>query len=60
MNAHNGAFVSKGELLGVICNPFGEIETKLLSTVDGYIIGINNQPIVNEGDALIHLGIEGE
>lgn len=60
MNAHNGAFVSKGELLGVICNPFGEIETKLTSTVDGYIIGINNQPIVNEGDALIHLGIEGE
>ena len=60
MNARNGAFVSKGDLLGVICNPFGEIENKILSTADGYIIGINNQPVVNEGDALIHLGIEGE
>lgn len=60
MNASNGAFVLKGDLLGVICNPFGEIENKIISTVDGYIVGINNQPVVNEGDALIHLGIEGE
>ncbi len=58
MNANNGAFVNKGDLLGVICNPFGEIEHKILSNVDGYIVGVNNQPVVNEGDALIHLGIE--
>jgi predicted deacylase len=58
MNAHNGAYVSKGDLLGVICNPFGNIEHKILSTVDGYIVGINNQPVVNQGDALIHLGLE--
>ena len=60
MNASNGAFVSKGDLLGVICNPFGEIENKLIAPADGYIVGINNQPVVNEGDALIHLGIEKE
>lgn len=60
MNARNGAHVRKGDLLGVICNPFGEIENKILSTVDGYIVGTNNQPVVNEGDALIHLGIEGD
>lgn len=58
MSANNGSFVQKGDLLGVICNPFGEVETKILSTVDAYIVGINNQPVVNEGDALIHLGIE--
>jgi len=58
MNASNGAFVSKGDLLGVICNPFGEIENKLIAPADGYIVGINNQPVVNEGDALIHIGIE--
>jgi predicted deacylase len=58
MNAHNGAHVRKDDLLGVICNPFGEIEVKVVSPVDGYIVGINNQPVVNEGDALIHLGIE--
>jgi uncharacterized protein len=60
MNARNGAHVRKGDLLGVICNPFGDIENKILSTVDGYIVGTNNQPVVNEGDALIHLGIEGD
>ena len=58
MNAMNGAYVSKDDFLGVICNPFGEIERKILSTADGYIVGINNQPVVNQGDALIHLGME--
>lgn len=58
MNAMNGAYVSKDDFLGVICNPFGEIEHKILSTADGYIVGINNQPVVNQGDALIHLGME--
>jgi uncharacterized protein len=58
MNKINGALVSKGDLLGVICNPFGNIERKILSTTDGYIVGVNNQPVVNEGDALIHIGRE--
>lgn len=58
MNANNGTYVRKGDLLGVICNPFGEVEHKVLATVDGYIVGVNNQPVVNEGDALIHLGME--
>lgn len=58
MNASNGAHVRKDDLLGVICNPFGEVEYKILSPVDGYIVGVNNQPVVNEGDALIHLGME--
>lgn len=58
MNANNGAHVRKDDLLGVLCNPFGEVEHKILSPVDAYIVGINNQPIVNEGDALIHLGME--
>lgn len=60
MNANNGAFVSKGDLLGVICNPFGEAEDKIVSPVNGYIVGINNQPVVNQGDALIHIGMEEE
>lgn len=58
MNASNGAHVRKDDLLGVICNPFGEVEHKILSPVAGYIVGVNNQPVVNEGDALIHLGME--
>ena len=59
MNKLNGSYVSKNDLLGVIFNPFGVIEHKVLSTADGYIVGINNQPVVNQGDALIHIGMEG-
>lgn len=59
-NKANGSHVNKNELLGVICNPYGEIETKILSPVDGYVVGINNHPVVNEGDALIHLGLTEE
>lgn len=58
MNASNGAYVEKGDLLGVICNPFGGIEHQIFATVDGYIVGVNNQPVVNQGDALIHIGME--
>lgn len=60
MTAMNGTYVSKNDLLGVICNPFGEVENKIYSAIDGYIVGINNQPVVNQGDALIHLGMEEE
>lgn len=58
MNASNGAYIEKGDLLGVICNPFGGIEHQIFATVDGYIVGVNNQPVVNQGDALIHIGME--
>ncbi len=58
MNVTNGAYVQKHDLLGVICNPFGSVEHKIRSHVDGYIVGINNQPVVNQGDALIHIGME--
>lgn len=58
MSVNNGAHVRQGDLLGIIFDPFGETEDKLLSPVTGYIIGINNQPVVNQGDALIHVGME--
>lgn len=58
MNVTNGAYVEKNDMLGVICNPFGSVEYKILSSVDGYIVGINSQPVVNQGDALIHIGME--
>ena len=53
-----GTFVKKEEIVGWISDPFGEMETELRSPANGYIVGINNQPVVNEGDALIHIGTE--
>jgi uncharacterized protein len=54
----NGTYVNKDEVLGAICNPYGQIEGRIVSPIDGYIIGLNNQPVVNQGDALMHIGSE--
>jgi hypothetical protein len=54
----NGAHILKGEIIGMICDPYGEHQEKLVANHDGYIVGINNQPVVNQGDALMHIGIE--
>lgn len=54
----NGSHINKGDLLGVICNPFGEVNDRIYAPDDGFIFGINNQPVVNQGDALIHWGKE--
>jgi predicted deacylase len=53
-----GAFVEKDSMIGKIVSPFGEKETFLFTPSDGFLIGINNQPIVNEGDALMNIGVE--
>ncbi len=54
----NGSHIRKGDLLGMICSPYGEVEQKLSAPYDGYIIGVNNLPVINQGDALIHVGAE--
>jgi predicted deacylase len=53
----NGTLIEKGEEIGFICDPYGDHEERIISSHRGYIIGVNNQPVVNEGDALMHLGI---
>jgi uncharacterized protein len=54
----NGSFVKKDEYLGNITDPYGEFETEIISPASGYIIGINNLPVINRGDAIIHIGIK--
>lgn len=50
-----GAHVEKGDVIGVISDPFGELEHEIVANHEGIIIGRNNLPLVNEGDALFHL-----
>ena len=50
-----GENVGVGDLLGVVSDPFGEVETEIKSGLAGVIIGRTNLPIVNEGDALFHV-----
>lgn len=52
-----GSYIEKDTVIGTISDPYGEMEMELRSPDNGYIIGINNQPVINEGDALIHIGV---
>jgi predicted deacylase len=52
-----GDFVVKNSVIGNISDPFGEFNQKLKSRISGYVIGLNHQPLVHQGDALIHIGV---
>jgi predicted deacylase len=55
-----GQFVNKGEILGVLKDPYGYNKSDVICRYSGYIIGHNNASVVNQGDALFHIGIEYE
>lgn len=50
-----GARVRKDDLLGIVSDPFGERETRILAPCGGIVICRTNLPLVNEGDALFHV-----
>ncbi len=52
-----GARVEKGERLATISDPMAEQETVVVSPTAGVLIGRANLPLVNEGDALFHIGV---
>jgi len=53
-----GQQVEIGQKLGLIAGPYGEFERSVKSRVKGHIIAVNNNPVVNRGDALMHIGTE--
>ena len=53
-----GELIHKNQLVGSITDPFGEFHEEVKSTVSGYVVGLNNNPVVNAGDALLHIGMD--
>ena len=53
-----GALVQKNQWIGELTDPFGEFKEQIKSPVTGYVVGLNNNPVVNAGDALMHLGLD--
>lgn len=53
----NGKKIQKNQLIGAITDPFGDFYSQIKAPVSGYIISVNNNPVVNQGDALMHIGI---
>lgn len=50
-----GDFVTKGDILGVITDPYGSFKHRIKASHNGYIINVNFTPIVYTGDAIYHL-----
>jgi predicted deacylase len=52
-----GAQIRKGETLGFVRDPAGDNETPVEALVSGVLIGRTETPLVNEGDAVFHVGV---
>ncbi|MTI86667.1 MAG: succinylglutamate desuccinylase/aspartoacylase family protein [Balneolaceae bacterium] len=49
-----GDELDRKELLGWVKDPYGKLNAKITAPKSGMVIGLNNCPVVNKGDALIH------
>ncbi len=50
-----GTRVRKNEVIGHISDPFGALEIEIIAPFSGIVVGRNNLPLVNEGEALFHI-----
>lgn len=52
----NGSAVKKGQELGLVTDTFAKKSKTIKSPIDGFVFCINHQAVVNQGDALFHIG----
>lgn len=53
----NGALVKRNQVMGYMTDPFGDFKQPIKAPATGYVIGLNNNPILHQGDAIAHIGI---
>lgn len=53
-----GEKVVKKQVLGSIGDPFGHEEFVIKASETGHIVGLSYSPVVSQGDALIHIGVQ--
>jgi len=51
-----GQEINKNQTLGTITDPYGQTKFLIKSPNKGYVLGINNMPVVNAGDAIFNIG----
>jgi predicted deacylase len=54
------SFVKKGDLLATISDPYGKVEHKVKAPHAGFIINVNDAPIIFQGDAIFHISTQLE
>lgn len=50
-----GNFVNQGDVIGQITDPYGKIFKHVKASNDGYVVNVNEAPLVYQGDALFHI-----
>ena len=58
--ANLGDQIIKGEVLAVIGTPYGEVIDSVIATHSGILIGKQNIPLVQEGEAMFHIAYFSE
>ena len=53
----NGSEITKGQIIGFVADTYAKRNKKITAPFDGYIFCINHQAVVNQGDALFHVGM---
>ena len=57
LGIHLGQKIHKKQELGFITDAFGENKVLIRSNINGIAIGYSLNPLVNQGDGIVHLGI---
>ncbi|MEL6916086.1 MAG: succinylglutamate desuccinylase/aspartoacylase family protein [Bacteroidota bacterium] len=52
----NGSELKKGQPMGMVTDTYAKHTKKITAPYDGYVFCINHQAVVNQGDALFHVG----
>ncbi len=56
LRVEEGESVKAGQELGTIADPFGEQATPVVAPFSGLVIGRTENPVIHDGDAIVHLG----
>lgn len=52
----NGSEITKGQEMGMITDTYAKRVKRIKAPFDGYVFCINHQAVVNQGEALFHVG----
>jgi predicted deacylase len=52
----SGSKVDKDMVLGFVSDPYGEVVHQVRAPFAGHLLCVNTAPVVNQGDALFHIG----
>jgi predicted deacylase len=53
-----GDGIKADQIVGTVSGPFGDYQEECIATKTGYVVTLNNNPMVNRGDAILQVAYE--